>query len=80
MSKGIGEADLLVHEETNKLQAQLLVAMEGPDFPVALGVIYCDGASETYEERVHAEIKAAQAERRADLRDLLTEGLTWENT
>ncbi len=77
---GIGEADLLVHEETNKLQAQLLVAMEGPDFPVALGVIYCDGASETYEERVHAEIKAAQAERRADLRDLLTEGLTWENT
>ena len=57
-----------------------LVAMEGPDFPVALGVIYSNAESATYEERVHGEIKAAQEARPADLRELLTEGLTWENS
>ena len=39
---GIRETDILVHDETNPVLANLLAAMEPPAFPVALGVLYCD--------------------------------------
>ena len=37
-------ADILVHDETNKAIAQLLIDMPFGNFPMALGVIYCDPA------------------------------------
>ncbi|MDX1402062.1 MAG: 2-oxoacid:ferredoxin oxidoreductase subunit beta, partial [Kiloniellales bacterium] len=76
---GISEADLLVHDEKNKLQAQLLAAMDSPDFPVALGVLYRAEAPTTYERRVHEEIEAAKSAKRASLADLFQSGLTWDN-
>ena len=46
---GVTAADLLVHDETNRTLAGMLAALEPPDFPVALGVLYCDPAP-TYEQ------------------------------
>ena len=45
----VAEPDaVLVHDETNTMLAQLLLAMRGPEFPVALGVVYRNPA-ESYE-------------------------------
>jgi 2-oxoglutarate ferredoxin oxidoreductase subunit beta len=73
----VSEGDLLVHDETNLALAQLLVRMEPPAFPVALGVLYCDSAP-VYEEAVHAEISRAKAKAPdADLDRLLRTGVAW---
>ena len=74
---GVTEADLLVHDETNRIQAQMLAAMEPPAFPVALGVLYSNpGAS--YEAEVRTQREAAKASKGAgDLKALLHSGHTW---
>jgi 2-oxoglutarate ferredoxin oxidoreductase subunit beta len=41
---GVREEDLLVHDATNRTLATMLAAMEPPQMPVALGVLYCDPA------------------------------------
>ena len=54
---GISESDVLVHDahcEDNTLHLKLAL-MEGPDFPIALGVIR-DVAAPTYEVAVHEQI------------------------
>ena len=74
---GIGEDDILVHDETNRTLANLLGAMEHPDFPVAIGVLYCDPA-ETYDSAVHRQIgEAAQKTPPTDLNAMLRRGRTW---
>jgi 2-oxoglutarate ferredoxin oxidoreductase subunit beta len=70
---GVAPDDLLVHDETDRTLASLLVAMEPPDFPVALGVIYCDPAP-VYEEQVQSRVDAACC---GDLNALLRSGRTW---
>ncbi|MDH3472319.1 MAG: 2-oxoacid:ferredoxin oxidoreductase subunit beta [Rhodospirillales bacterium] len=75
---GVGETDLLVHDETSRPLAGLLAAMEPPTLPVALGVLYCDPA-ESYETAVHRQLAEAQADgRRRDLGALLRRGHTWQ--
>ena len=71
------EKDILVHDETNKVLATLLAQMEGPNFPVAIGVLYCN-PSNTYEDAVHAQIAAEKkAHPSTNINDLLRSGLTW---
>ena len=41
---GVTDADVLVHDETNRALATMLAAMEPPEFPMALGVLYRDPA------------------------------------
>src|SRR5256886_7651578 len=55
---GVPPGDILVQEETNRALAQLLVALEPPAFPVALGVLYCNPAA-SYEAEVYAQARAA---------------------
>ena len=74
---GITEADILVHDETNKSLATLLAHMESPAFPVAIGVLYCDPA-ETYEDAVHAQLEAEiKAHPKPNMNELLRSGPTW---
>ncbi len=73
--EGIGVDDLLVHDETNRVLASLLAALEPPEFPVAIGVLYCDPAP-TYGEQVLARDES-QSRARADLGALLHRGRTW---
>ena len=75
---GLTPTDLLVHDETNRALAHLLVALEPPAFPVALGVIYCNPAP-SFEALVHAQAAAAGAGREVpDLAEvLMTKEGTW---
>jgi 2-oxoglutarate ferredoxin oxidoreductase subunit beta len=74
---GVSEGDILVHDETNRLLAYMLVSLEPPEFPVALGVIYADPAP-AFETAVHEQIAAVAAERGSgDLGALMRRGRTW---
>ena len=72
---GITEADILVHDETNKVIAQLLIGMARPEFPVALGVIYRqpgDSFDKSYYENHVTGMK-----RTASIKDKLRNTTTW---
>ena len=61
---GITEEDILVHDahcEDNTLQLKLAM-MEGPDFPIALGVIR-DVAAPTYDDAVEQQIEEVKAKK-----------------
>lgn len=74
---GVTDADILVHDETNRTLAGLLARMTPPAMPVALGVLYCD-PTPSYERQVAALVDAATAGRKApDLNALLRRGHTW---
>ena len=72
---GITEADLLVHDETNRPLASLLAALQPPAFPMALGVLYCDPTT-SYERDVEAQMVAAG--QKGELTELLKKGRTWQ--
>ena len=73
---GVTERDIAVHDERNRGLAGMLLALQPPAFPVALGVIYGDPAP-TYEEAVYAQIPAGANAARADIAKLLHQGQTW---
>ena len=57
--------------------AGLLASMHNPDFPVAVGVLYCEPA-EVYDTVVHEQMNAAVAANGlADINSLLRSGSTW---
>ncbi len=72
----ITEDDILVHDETNRTLANLLVAMQPPSMPVALGVIYCDPAP-SYERAVRDQVDAAFTKGAGDMDKFLRSGNTW---
>jgi len=73
---GICEDDILVHDETNRTLANLIVGMEQPQMPVALGVIYCDPAP-SYERSVRDQVNDAMEKGAGDIDKLLRSGNTW---
>ena len=70
-------AGVLVHDETNKTIAQLLVDMPIGTFPVALGVIYCDPAP-TFDSAVIEQNTQVSAGKKRDLNALIRKGQSWE--
>lgn len=72
---GVAAEDVLVHDEKDPNLAALLIAMEPPEHPVALGVVYCNPAA-TYENLVYARI-STDAPGSGELSDLLRTGRTW---
>jgi 2-oxoglutarate ferredoxin oxidoreductase subunit beta len=75
-ANGVTEAGILVHDETNKVLAGMLAALE-PPMPVALGVLYCDPAP-SYEDGVMAQIEEAKtAAPDPDINAVLRGGYTW---
>jgi 2-oxoglutarate/2-oxoacid ferredoxin oxidoreductase subunit beta len=66
---GVPIDDILVHDQTNRALAQLLVALEPPEFPMALGLLYCNPAP-SYDRDVYAQARAAGFGERRDLADL----------
>jgi 2-oxoglutarate ferredoxin oxidoreductase subunit beta len=70
--------DILVHNETDRTIAGLLGAMEPPDFPVALGVLYGHPRDSSYDRSVHAQVAHAKAQKgEGDIKALLYGGHTW---
>jgi 2-oxoglutarate/2-oxoacid ferredoxin oxidoreductase subunit beta len=71
---GVGESDLLVHDETNHALASLLAGLRPPQFPMAIGVLFCNPAP-SYNGLVEEQLVAAGTDR--DLSTLLRRGRTW---
>ena len=67
--------DVLVHDERNATLAQLLISMQAPAFPVALGVIYRNPA-ETFEAAFYRN-HATQLKRTGSVADALRQTNTW---
>ena len=70
---GPEDAGVLVHDRTNRALAMLLATMDGPDFPVALGVLYAAPAP-SYETAVAQRIAAADS---SGWNEILRRGHTW---
>jgi len=80
---GVSEADLLVHDETDATLAHMLTTLAPPEFPLALGVLYCD-PTESYENRVHGRVEDLPAEQivdraaiKADMDKIFLQTGTW---
>ena len=73
---GITEADILVHDETNRPMAFLLAGLEPPNFPIALGVLLREKAG-TYDAGVLAQVEQAKEKGPTNFDDLLRSGHTW---
>jgi 2-oxoglutarate/2-oxoacid ferredoxin oxidoreductase subunit beta len=72
---------VLIHDETNRSIAAMLVDMPFGPFPVAIGVIYCNPAP-TFEQVVRSQelditAKKGAKTRAADVDALLRQGQTW---
>ncbi len=74
---GVAEADLLVHDETNRTLAQMLAAMEPPDFPVALGVLLCDPGPVHGAAAGGGAVETSPRAQARRLNELLRRGPTW---
>ena len=74
---GASEADLLVHDETNLTLAGMLSRLEGPDFPVALGVLYCAPAGVKSEIDAHPVAGFDAAAASDAVRAMVYGGATW---
>ena len=70
------EDKLLIHDEKNKIQAQLLAAMEGPDFPVAVGILY-QQEKPAYISDAQSRLRKAR-NKDSSIEALLNSGATWE--
>jgi 2-oxoglutarate ferredoxin oxidoreductase subunit beta len=68
-------AGVLVHDETSKTLAHLLIDMP-KGFPIALGVLYCDPAP-SFDDAVAAQARKVAASKKPDLQKLLSSGETW---
>ncbi len=76
VATGNPQAEVLLHDETNKAIAQLLIDMPFGGFPIALGVIYCDPAP-AFDSVVLEQNREASAGKKRDLDALLRMGETW---
>ena len=70
---GVGADDVLVHDETNRILATMLAGLRSPDFPTAVGVLYCN-PTESYETDLHALHTVDES---ATIEELLHAGATW---
>ena len=74
---GVQESDILVHDESNRVMAGMLAALSGEDFPMPIGVLYCQEA-EPYDAAVSQQVERAKAAAKVtDLNKLLRGGSTW---
>lgn len=70
---GAAPEDVLVHDETSRTLAGMLAAMEGPELPVAVGVLYRAGGEPPYEREVRRQRAGADV----PLDELMRKGATW---
>ncbi|MBV9840787.1 MAG: 2-oxoacid:ferredoxin oxidoreductase subunit beta [Sphingomonadaceae bacterium] len=70
-------AGVIVHDETKRALAHLLVEMPFGAYPVALGVIF-NAPAPTFESAVVEQNLTASKGKKADLQALISEGQTWQ--
>lgn len=78
LGNGITEEDLIVHDVTNPIMAELLSQLNYPEFPVPMGILY-QKERDTYENLLAAKVEQQVAQKGpGDLRQLLYSGQVWE--
>ncbi len=76
-NNGITEDDVMVHDETNPVLAGMLASVSGPDFPVPIGVIYCNPGN-TFDDSMVEQIQQAKDKAKTtDLNEILRTANTW---
>jgi 2-oxoglutarate ferredoxin oxidoreductase subunit beta len=70
-------SEVIVHDETNKAVASMLIDMPFPEFPVALGVLYCDPAT-SFDQAMEEQEEKVVSGKVADFNALLRRGQSWE--
>ena len=70
-------SDILIHDHTNLTQAQLLAAMGGPEFPIAVGILYHNPATAYVTDLENQRLSLREARGNGDLGKLLNSGHTW---
>jgi hypothetical protein len=79
LGNGVEESDLLVHHSKtpNPAYGSILAQMAYPAFPTPFGILRHIEGRETYEDALHAQIKAAQATGEGNLQELLVGKNSW---
>ncbi len=77
---GISMDDVLVHDETDKALAHMLLGLEQPAFPVVLGVVYQNPAPSYHHAVIDQVAKAKLQKPSASLNAVLRAGRTWDVT
>ena len=76
--QGVSEADIVIHDETNRMLALMLAGLKLPEFPEPIGVIYCDPTAPSYTDDVGRQrVLVREKKGPADLDALLRSGHTW---
>ncbi len=70
-------ADVIVHDQTNRSVAHMLVEMPFGPFPMALGVIY-DDPMPTFDSAVVEQHQKLAEGKTPDLQKLVSKGQTWQ--
>lgn len=74
---GVTLDDIVVHDETNRMLATMLAGLSAPDFPEAVGVLFCQPET-SYESSVYEQIKTVREKKGiADFNGVLRQGHTW---
>lgn len=76
LGEGINEADLVVHDPSDRNLAYLITQMEYPAFPVPFGVIYAI-EKPIYEDQLMAQVYSSQQKAKPDLKALYASDYTW---
>lgn len=74
---GVGENDILVHDQGNRTLATMLAALQPPAMPVALGVLYAEPAMSLDEAFGDQEPVPGASPLTEQLNALLRRGDTW---
>lgn len=73
---GVPEADILVHDETNRTIAQLLIDLPMATFPMPLGVIYREPNAPCFDDAFW-KAHSTQGKRTGKVADALRKGSVW---
>jgi len=79
LTDGADDSDLLVHQPktNNPAYASIFAQMAYPAFPTPFGILRQIEGRETYEDALHQQIKASQANGSGNLQELLTGKNSW---
>ena len=69
--------DVLVHDETNRVMAQMLLSLPMGTYPMPLGVIYRDPSAPSYDDAFWKH-HATQGKRTGKVADALRKGSVWK--
>jgi len=78
LGEGAELEDILVHDQTNLALAQLIAAMQGPDFPGAVGILYHNPVTAYVSDLSDQRLKLRETRGSGDLSALLHTGHTWK--